>query len=180
MTNSNVLPMRSPGATGAQQTAKLDELSTEKRERWIEQLFARLLAMYGADFSKLWASVDPESVKAAWAEDLGPFAGPQIAWALQQLKANPNGAFDRPPSLPKFRSLCQQAPRPEAKALPAPRVAPEVAKTRAAQLEAGVSKIVGMAGRDHKKWARDILADPKSFPAVSVRMAREALAVEAA
>lgn len=136
--------------------------------------------MYGADFSKLWSSVDPESVKAAWAEDLGPFAGQQIAWAIQQIKANPNGAFDRPPSLPKFRSLCQQAPRPEANALPAPRVAPEVAKSRAAQIESEVSKIVGMAGRDHKKWARDILAAPKNYPAVSVRMAREALGKDAA
>lgn len=128
--------------------------------------------MYGAAFSKMWASVDPESVKAAWAEDLGPFSGQQIAWALQQMKANRDGAFDYPPSMPKFRALCQQAPRPDVAMLPSPKITLEQVQARAKQM--GALKPQEQI-RDHKKWAREIMADPKKYPAVSVRYAKEAL-----
>lgn len=131
----------------------LRELSPEKRESWVERIFARMSAMYGRLFAEMWAGTELQTVKAVWADDLAPFSGQQIAWAMEQCKAR-----DLPPTLPMFRSLCQQAPRPETPALPPPRVPREVAQERAQQLR----KTAELAARRHAgdtSWARTAPAD---------------------
>lgn len=126
----------------------LRELSPEKRESWVERIFARMSAMYGRLFAEMWAGTDLQAVKAVWADDLAPFSGQQIAWAMEQCKAR-----DLPPTLPMFRGFCRQAPRPEVPALPSPRVPREVAQERAQQLR----KAAEHATRRHvgdTSWAR--------------------------
>lgn len=101
------------------------ELSTELQSAWIERVFAKFAALYGRTFADLWNGVPPEAVKAEWREDLAPFAGSQIAWAIEACKRE----CDVAPTLPRFLKLCQQAPRPEgAPALPGPKgqMSPEV------------------------------------------------------
>lgn len=128
-------------------TTPIRELSPERRESWVERIFARMSAMYGRLFADMWAGTDLRQVKAAWAEDLGPFCGKQIAWAMEQCKAR-----ELPPTLPAFRGLCQNAPRPEASALPAPRVPQEAAQARAHQLRKSAEAIAQR--QDFLGWAR--------------------------
>lgn len=137
----------SPGATVVSLTTPIRELSLERRESWVERIFARMSAMYGRLFADMWAGADLRQVKAAWAEDLGPFCGKQIAWAMEQCKAR-----ELPPTLPAFRNLCQNAPRPEAPALPAPRVPQEVAQERLHQLRKSAQAIAQR--QDFLSWAK--------------------------
>ena len=82
-----------------------------------------------------------------------------------------------PPTLPEFLETCRHFLGSEAvPALPAPKVPRDVAKQRAEQLNAGVEKLASSTRTDHRKWARDILANPSAYPAVSVRFAKEAMA----
>ncbi len=131
----------------------LRELSPEKRESWVERIFARMSAMYGRLFAEMWAGTDLQAVKAVWADDLAPFSGQQIAWAMEQCKGR-----DLPPTLPMFRGFCQQAPRPEALALPAPRVPREVAQERAQQLRKTAEQASRRQAGD-TSWARTPPAD---------------------
>ena len=153
---------------------------------WVDRLFDRMQGFYGSLWVDRWRSGELDAngrdrgllnAKATWCIELGGFVdqSERIQKAIEACRS-----CKLPPTLPEFMELCRQASPNVVPALPAPKVSQEVARERVAQLEAGVSKITGMAGRDHKKWARDILADPKKFPAVSVRMAREALGKGAA
>lgn len=96
----------------------MKELSPERLASCVENLFERMATIYGSRlFAEMWDGQDLSKVKAAWAEDLALFCWAQIAWALEQCKAN----HDFPPTLSMFIRLCRQAPRPEAlNALPAP------------------------------------------------------------
>lgn len=129
-------------------SAPIRTLSPDRRELWVERIFARMAAMYGRLFADMWAGADLAEVKAAWADDLGPFCGTQIAWAMEQCKTR-----ELPPTLPGFRNLCQQAPRPEARALPAPKVPHDVAQQRAQELRSNAEKVAGRRV-DGAAWAR--------------------------
>lgn len=124
------------------------ELSPERRVSWIERIFARMSAMYGRLFAEMWAGTDLEEVRDVWVDDLSPFCGAQIAWAMEQCKGR-----DLPPTLPMFRSLCQQAPRPEAVSLPAPQVPRDVAQARAQELRNAAEQIATRAF-DGLAWAK--------------------------
>lgn len=139
-------------------TTPLRELSPERRESWVERIFGRMSAMYGRLFAEMWAGTDLAHVKRAWADDLAPFSGQQIAWAMEQCKAR-----ELPPTLPMFRGLCQQAPRPEAPALPAPQVPREVAQQRAQALRRAAEK-VATRPFDGLAWARTPPADRAHGP----------------
>lgn len=73
--------------------------------RFVDQIHARLLVRYGSKWINLWAGVDPEIVKADWAEVLGGLRSEQIRRGLESLSP------DAPPNAPQFRALCiRQAP----------------------------------------------------------------------
>lgn len=146
----------SPAANGVSLTMPLRDLSQEKRELWVERIFSRMSAMYGRLFADMWAGSDLPEVKVAWTDDLGAFCGQQIAWAMEQCKSR-----ELPPTLPAFRNLCQQAPRPEVPALPAPRVPQEVAQQRARELRKQAERVAARR-IDGLAWA-------KSPPASGVR-----------
>ena len=71
--------------------------------RWIERLFARLLAIYGDRFSAMWAHTDKEEMKQVWAEALGGFTADQIADALKICLDEPHA-----PNLPMFLAYCRR------------------------------------------------------------------------
>lgn len=144
--------------------------STRLPDSWVKSLLDRMAAMYGEKFVRQWEKTDPDAMRDMWAESLGRFDGERIKWALQHLVAN--NPF--PPTLPEFVMLCKQAPRLEVPALQAPVVPAEVAKGRAAELEQAAQKIAAKP-KDFRKWARDILANPKGYPAYSVKCAKEAM-----
>lgn len=87
---------------------RLRELSTDRQGEWVDRLFGRLSAMYGARFADMWAGLDLAVVKAAWAEDLGDLATDEIARGVSACKLR-----DWPPTLPEFLALCRPALDPE-------------------------------------------------------------------
>jgi hypothetical protein len=76
-------------------------------ERLAERLFARLVAMYGAQkIGAMWADTDMALVKETWGRALQAYAPASIGDALQALLTS---GREWPPTLPEFVSLCQQA-----------------------------------------------------------------------
>ena len=129
--------------------------STHLPDSWVESLFGKLAALYGDQFLRKWEHVPKSDLLQVWAEGLGPYAddgehrGQRLKWALAQLRDN--NPF--PPSLPEFIALVRQAPRPEVPALPAPKVAPEVASPRADEMAKAVKRITSKQ-RDFLDWAK--------------------------
>lgn len=96
----------------------------------IDRLFERMAATYGAQWTRMWATVPISDVKTAWAHELAGYAGrlDALAWVLENLP-------ERCPNVIEFRNLCRLAPTPERPRLPEPaadpqRVAAELAKLR--------------------------------------------------
>lgn len=94
--------------------------------QWVEKIWGAMRAEYGASFDRQWecpAGEDPvrhvQSLKAHWARTLaGLFRRPDtIRYALDNLPPHP-------PNLPEFRALCNRAPEPNVKMLPAPKADP--------------------------------------------------------
>lgn len=78
------------------------QLSTAKQCEWIDRLFARLSAMYGAKFVAAWEGFDLSGVKSVWMEDLAEFTPAEIAAGVNACKTR-----EWPPSLPEFIRLCR-------------------------------------------------------------------------
>lgn len=144
--------------------------SSRLPDSWVDSLITRLESMYGSGFVAMWENTSAQDMRNLWAEALARFSGEQIKWALGAL-IDRGTAF--PPSLPEFAALCRQAPRPQQPALPAPVVDPAVAKERAQAIATQFSAFGSNVG--HKRWAKDILENPKAYPPISLKLAKEAL-----
>lgn len=74
---------------------------------WVDRLFARFVAIYGAQKTQsMWAGADMAEVKELWGEQLGRFKAESIAGSLQRLVESGN---QWPPTLPEFVELCRQS-----------------------------------------------------------------------
>lgn len=71
---------------------------------WIERLFLRFEAMYGAKFADAWKGCDLKSVKSLWAETLGALSREELAKGFAGCMSK-----DWPPTLPEFVKLCRMA-----------------------------------------------------------------------
>lgn len=71
---------------------------------WIERLFERLSAYYGARFADMWRGCDLEGVKQVWAMELGECTRDEIARGVSACRTR-----DWPPTLPEFLKLCRPA-----------------------------------------------------------------------
>ena len=71
-------------------------------ESWIERLFARFEAIYGARFADAWKSCDLHNVKSVWAECLGGYSREELAAGVARCLTR-----DWPPTLPEFLRLCR-------------------------------------------------------------------------
>lgn len=95
-------------------------MSQQLPASWVEKIFARLLGIYGRQFSdkfsRMVGNIDAgmENAKQVWSEELAGFSDhPEaIAHALKNLDPK------FPPSALEFRELCRHAPRKETPALP--------------------------------------------------------------
>lgn len=93
---------------------------------WVDRIFERLTVLFGRRFGDLYAGVDPQRLRDAWAVELAGFESQpdRIAKALHSLK----GA-QHPPTLSEFIALCrQQHSEPSAGLLSAPRGNADVAR----------------------------------------------------
>jgi hypothetical protein len=73
-------------------------------DQWIEKLFARFEAMYGAKFADAWKGCDLKSMKSLWAETLGALSRDELANGVAGCMSK-----DWPPTLPEFVKLCRMA-----------------------------------------------------------------------
>lgn len=161
-----------PSPNSQAQTVTLRQLSTELQQGWIERLFSRLAALYGAAFGRQWEGTNIADVKLVWAEKLGGFTASQIGAALK-------GCDDRqyPPNLPEFIDLCRQAAkRAEIRqAIEAPQLSVEERIDRAGQLEAAAVK---PQAYDYRGWCKELkrryLAGEHLLP-IQISMASEAM-----
>lgn len=71
-------------------------------EPWVERLFARFEAMYGARFADAWKGCNLSHVKSVWAEELGGFSREELAAGAARCRLK-----DWPPTLPEFMKLCR-------------------------------------------------------------------------
>ena len=110
------------------------ELSTDMQHKWVERLFARLLAIYGERFAAMWASTDKAEMKAVWANALGGFSSVELTSALDRCLGEKFA-----PNLPEFVSYCRDAMRLRGSQLPAieaPQLSREEAAKRLAEFRA--------------------------------------------
>jgi hypothetical protein len=135
--------------------------------RPIDKLFAVLLTMYGRHWLDLWTDSPMNRVKETWQAGLVGISDEAIRSAIDYL--NKNNKF--PPTLPEFITICRQF-RPEDRVkLPPPREAH-------GEIPASISAVLAKRPVGAKRgpdWAHRIMADPASYPHISVAYAREAL-----
>lgn len=76
-------------------------------DQGLDYIFGKMGAIYGAQFTRHWESVDLSLVRQTWGEILGRYCTyrPTIDFALRSM----NTAFV--PSALAFRELCTHAPR---------------------------------------------------------------------
>lgn len=84
--------------------ATSQQKSSALPEPWINRLFSRFEAMYGAKVADAWKGCDLQNVKAVWAETLGCFSRDELAAGISGCMSR-----DWPPTLPEFVKLCRQA-----------------------------------------------------------------------
>lgn len=121
----------------------------------IDRLFRRLTATYGNEFASKWDAVEMSDLKTAWAHELSAFSGNlnAIGWALENLP-------DRCPNLMQFKTLCKQAPKPDALMLDAPKASADIVDKELAKMAAdALAPPVDDDGHvDHKRWAHKLKA----------------------
>lgn len=76
--------------------------------RWVEDLFERLAAILGASMSNVYASADPDRVKAEWAAALAGFSAVEVKRGLAATRTRKFA-----PNLPEFLHLCRPALDPD-------------------------------------------------------------------
>ncbi len=131
-------------------------------EVWVDELFARLTVRYGAAFKRQYADIEPNVVKADWAQVLSGFTRQTIRYGLDHLPA------DKAPNALQFRAICNSGPRDDGYLqLPAPivdRDSPDMQRVR--EKLAGLrKKLTGFATRQEEQLAQaeqSALADPRT------------------
>ena len=122
--------------TNATSLAKQPEFRDPLPMPWIEKLFGRMFALYGAKFADAWKGCDIDEVKSVWAEKLAGFhAMPNC------IKTAIDACDDRPwpPNLPEFLQLCRDAARrlgTQQLALEEPRMSKDEARKRLQEIQA--------------------------------------------
>lgn len=69
---------------------------------WVESLFARMEAMYGAKFLDMWRGTDISLVKQMWADEMGKLSADDLKRGYAALMTR-----DWPPSLPEYVKMCK-------------------------------------------------------------------------
>lgn len=143
-------------------------------KHWIEALFSKMSAFYGAKFAAMWSGSKPEEVQKAWALEL-------FKLSREQLKAGSDAltAFSKPPTLPEFVAHCKQA-RLEMAASTVPRLEnlPKMSPEEAEKNLVQVRKAVSTANRPEPgaEWAfRLLITGRKDLPYGVVRTASDAI-----
>ncbi len=112
--------------------------------QFVDRIFVRLAARYGASWFRMWDGIPMEAVKADWAETLAGLndSPDAIRYALDNLPV------DWPPNSAQFVALCINKPEPAPIALPAPRADSEVVRA--------VMDAVNVQPVNPRAWAHEL------------------------
>lgn len=136
--------------------------------RSINELFSVLAGTYASEWQRQLDAAPLGDVKSAWMHQLERFSGSMhcIDWALQNLP-------ERCPNPVQFRNLCSSAPAAEVPRLPEPKADPERMKLELAKLAPMREPVANQ--HDCKRWAKELLENPKGCTPTAMQMARDAL-----
>jgi len=141
---------------------------------WVERIFLRLHGRFGNNFLEKYklGKLDADgndlgitNAKQVWAEELAGMTVDRIKNALQY-------NYDYAPSCDQFKAQCKSSAPVvhDYKALPKPALSEEKVNEIKHKITAFTSN-----KRDMKAWAKKIIANPKAYPEISYRYAKEAL-----
>lgn len=120
----------------------------------------------------MWEGVPLDSVKFEWQEKLRGMSSKVVFKAVDYCSSN----LKFPPSLPEFILLCKaNTPSEITLALPRHFTTDEIAKNHE-RMEKAIKNLDVTARTDYKGWAKNIIANPKNYPDISLKFAQEALA----
>ena len=143
---------------------------------WIDRIFIRLHGRFGNNFLDKFKTGQSDAngndlgilnAKNVWAEELADMSVERIKNALLH-------NYEYAPSCDQFKAQCKTSSLVpvDYKALPKPTITDEQHQIIHEKLSAFTSN-----KRDYKAWAHKIIANPKAYPDISLRLAKEALGV---
>ena len=144
---------------------------------WIERIFYRLHGRFGHAFLDKFKTGQKNqngedmgilNAKQVWAEELASISAERIKNALMH-------NYEYAPSCDQFKLQCKTPTQShnDYKALPKPKVSDEQLAVIHDKMSAFTSN-----KRDMKAWAKKIIANPKAYPDISLRIAKEALEIK--
>jgi len=144
---------------------------------WIERIFLRLHGRFGNNFIDRFKNGQKDAqgndlgvlnAKYVWAEELSGISADRIKAALMH-------NYEYAPSCDQFKAQCRTVMQAHSdyKALPKPKVSDEQLAVIHDKMSAFTSK-----KRDMKLWAKRIIENPKTYPDISLRIAKEALEIK--
>ena len=156
---------------------KLEPLPIE----WVTKIFMRLHGRFGNTFfdkfrigelSQSGQDLGIENAKQVWAQELAGTSPERIAMALM-------ASYDYPPSCDEFKNNCLiKSQQKIYTALPAPNNK-ETNKVFADNVVKFISEHT-TPKTDYKAWIKRILSNPKNFPDIAVKYAKETIKEAAA
>lgn len=91
-----------PSPSKPQRVSSPDWPANALPEHWMNSLFERMEAYYGAKFANAWAGTDRKSMKRVWAMELAGLTGEELRVGVMALKT-----LEWPPTLPEFMRVCR-------------------------------------------------------------------------
>jgi len=145
-------------------------------KEWVERIFMRLHGRFGNEFLNKFKTGQIENgediginnAKLTWASELAGISAERIKIALST-------KFEKAPSCDMFILACRSTPESHKDFLYLPKLSISQEK-----IEQNIKKMNEVAvqikpAKDMKLWAKNILANPKGLPDISIRFAKEAL-----
>lgn len=138
------------------------------KQRPIERLFLRLASLYGKHWIDMWSDVPIDSVMDEWQSKLSGLSSKVVFGAVDYCAEN----MKYPPTLPEFLQICKaKTPQEVTKVLERKFTEDELLANKK-RIEK-ISKEMQKNRTDFRAWIVPILANPKSYPDISVKYATE-------
>lgn len=141
----------------------------------IDRLFLRMASFYGKHWIDMWSDVPVDSVKAEWQLKLSGMSSKAVFKAVDYCADH----LRFPPTLPEFVQLCKAStPSEMTKAIGRQFTQEELQKNHERMTEISTS-MTAKSRTDYRAWIKPILANPKAYPDISLKIAKEVEAMTA-
>jgi hypothetical protein len=158
-------------------------MQNELPAQWVDRIFLRLQGIYGREFTAQFSVIDQttgidvglENAKQTWGEELATFSDwPEaISYALRNLP-------EKAPNVIRFRELCRHGPKKINYAMLPMKPTSEEREKNKDVAKVMLKGILPSRAKDHKDWARKLLANPfyedgRPRPMACLKIAKDAL-----